>query len=275
MGGLGRQGGTAGIQRTAPAVGNPANEIADSRAPMPVEVHQPDPSPLTLARRVLDPVLSPLSTTAIVFIFSVFILLQKDDLRDRLIRLFGSGDLHRTTATLDDAGQRLSRYFLAQLGVNVGFGCVIGTGLYFIGLPSPVLWGVIGGLLRFVPYIGSFLAAGLPIALAAAVDPGWSMVAKTAGLFVVAEGITGQIIEPMLYGRSTGSVAVCCRSCRDLLDLALGTGRTDPVDPINPLSGGDGKAHQTARIPRRNAGRQTRVDPRRGLLSAHAGGRPG
>ncbi|GAC1348547.1 MAG: hypothetical protein NVSMB18_37020 [Acetobacteraceae bacterium] len=195
-----------GAEPAAPPPSNPAATAAtpERAAPVPVEVHEPDPTPLTVARRVLDPILSPLSTTAIVFVFSVFILLQQDDLRERLIRLFGSGDLHRTTAALDDAGQRLSRYFLAQLGVNVVFGCVIGAGLYVIGVPSPLLWGVLGGLLRFVPYLGSFLAGALPIALAAAVDPGWGMALKTAALFVVCEGVTGQVIEPMLYGRSTG-----------------------------------------------------------------------
>lgn len=172
--------------------------------PIPVEVHQPNPSPLELAQRVLSPVLSPVETIAIVFVFAIFILLQQEDLRDRLIRLFGSGDLHRTTVALDDAGRRLSRYFLTQLSVNAAFGCVIAAGLFFIGIPSPVLWGVMGGLLRFVPYVGAFLAAGLPLVLAAAIDPGWVMVAWTAALFVVVEGLTGQVLEPLLYGRSTG-----------------------------------------------------------------------
>ena len=184
-----------------------ANSAAPSReggAPVPVEVHQPDPTPLQLAERVLDPLASPLSTMAIVFIFSVFILLQQDDLRDRMIRLVGSGDLHRTTVAMDDAGQRLSKYFLAQAGVNVVFGCVIAGGLWAIGVPSPVLWGVLGGLLRFVPYVGPILAAALPVALAAAVSDGWALVGWTAALFAVAEGVTGQVVEPLLYGHSTG-----------------------------------------------------------------------
>ena len=175
-----------------------------SGAPVPVEVHQPDPTPLQLAERVLDPLASPLSTVAIVFIFSVFILLQQDDLRDRMIRLAGSGDLHRTTVAMDDAGRRLSKYFLAQAGVNVVFGCVIAGGLWAIGVPSPVLWGVLSGLLRFVPYVGPILAAALPMSLAAAVSDGWALVGWTAALFAVAEGITGQVVEPLLYGHSTG-----------------------------------------------------------------------
>ncbi len=162
------------------------------------------PGALTLAQRFLLPVLSPLLTAAITFVVAVFILMQQEDLRDRIIRLFGASDLHRTTLAMDEAAKRLSRYFLVQIGVNVTFGAVIGTGLYFIGLPEPLLWGVIAGLLRFVPYIGSYIAAAIPIALAAAVDPGWSKALWVAGLFLATEPIVGQFIEPMAYGRSTG-----------------------------------------------------------------------
>ena len=143
-------------------------------------------------------------TVGIVFVVAIFILLQREDLRDRLIRLFGATDLHRTTSALDDAARRLSKYFLTQLGINATFGLVIGVGLYFIGVPNPVLWGMLSALLRFVPYIGSFIAAGLPIALAAAVDPGWSMAIWTAALYIVIELLVGQAVEPMMYGHSTG-----------------------------------------------------------------------
>ena len=161
-------------------------------------------SPLELAERYLAPVLSPLATFGIVFVVAVFALLQREDLRDRLIRLVGSDDLHRTTVAIDDGGRRLSRYFLTQLSVNVSFGIVIGLGLLLIGVPNPVLWGTLSALLRFVPYVGSFLSAALPMALAAAIEPGWSMVLWTAALYVVVEGVTGQVIEPLLYGHSTG-----------------------------------------------------------------------
>jgi len=178
--------------------------VADKPAPTPVEVHQPDPGPLEMAHRVLAPVLSPLATTGIVFIVAVFILMQQEDLRDRLIRLFGSRDLHRTTAAMDDAAARLSRYFLTQLALNAGFGVVVTVGLLVIGVPNPVLWGIIAALMRFVPYIGAFAAALFPLVLAAAVDPGWTMVIATAGFFLVLEGTTGQVIEPLVYGHSTG-----------------------------------------------------------------------
>ena len=152
----------------------------------------------------LEPVLSPFATLGIVIIITIFALLQREDLRDRLIRLIGSDDIHRTTVAMDDAGRRLGRYFLTQLAVNTFFGAVIGVGLFFIGVPKPILWGVLSALLRFVPYVGSFISALLPITLAAAVEPGWSMAIWTAVFFVVVEGVTGQAVEPLLYGHSTG-----------------------------------------------------------------------
>ena len=161
-------------------------------------------SPWELAQRILSPVLGPLETTGIVFIVAIFILLQREDLRDRMIRIMGATDLRRTTTALDDAARRLSRYFLAQLGINLVFGCVIGIGLFLIGVPSPLLWGVLATLLRFIPYIGAVLAGALPVALAAAVDPSWNLVIWTAALFLVTEPVMGQMVEPMVYGHSTG-----------------------------------------------------------------------
>lgn len=177
---------------------------APTNAPAPAASQASGSSPFELAERYLSPVLSPFATFGIVFIVAVFALLQKEDLRDRMIRLLGSNDLHGTTVAIDDGGRRLSRYFLTQLIINTAFGIVIGAGLLIIGLPNPVLWGILSALLRFVPYVGSLISALLPVALAAAVDPGWAMVAWTAGLYVVVEGLTGQVIEPLVYGNSTG-----------------------------------------------------------------------
>ena len=182
----------------APVVGHAAGQ------PLPVAVEQPPPSALSVAKSLLMPILEPIETIGIVIVFAIFFLLQKEDMRDRLIRVFGSSDLHRTTLAIDDAGNRLSRYFLAQLAVNAGFGVVIGCGLAFIGVPSPLLWGVLAMLLRFVPYIGSAISALLPVALAAAVDPHWGLAISTLALFLVVEGITGQVVEPMTYGSTTG-----------------------------------------------------------------------
>ena len=187
----------------APATG-PSSTTPAVAKPVPVEVREPAPTPFQIAREFLAPVLSPLATLAIVFVVAIFVLLQQTDLRDRLIRLFGSNDLHRTTLALDDAGRRLSRYFLTQLAINAGFGCVIAAGLLLIGLPSAGLWGILGTLLRFVPYVGAWLSAIIPLTLAAAVDPGWSMVLLTIALYAVVELIAGQIVEPLMYGHSTG-----------------------------------------------------------------------
>lgn len=192
----------SGVPADNPILTSPSGQ--KSVTPVPVEVRQPDPGALESLRSLIAPLVSPLATTGIIVIFVIFILLQREDLRDRLIRLAGSHDLQRTTAALDDAAGRLSRLFLNQLLVNSGFGVLIGTGLWLIGIPSPILWGILGGVLRFVPYIGSVIAAAFPLALAVAVDPGWWMLVWTAALFFIVEPAIGQVVEPMVYGRSTG-----------------------------------------------------------------------
>jgi len=181
-----------------------APKTAAPLSPLQVEVRQPDPGALESLRTLISPLLHPLATTGIIIIFVIFILLQREDLRNRLIRLAGSHDLQRTTAALDDAAGRLSRLFLIQLLVNGAFGVVIGIGLWLIGIPSPILWGILAAVLRFVPYIGAVIAAAFPLALAVAVDPSWSMLLWTAALFLVVEPLVGHVIEPMVYGHSTG-----------------------------------------------------------------------
>lgn len=177
---------------------------ADAQKPLQVEVHQPDLTAIELAQRIVTPAVEPLSTTAIVLVVAIFILLQREDLRDRMIRLFGTTDLHRTTLAMNDAARRLSRYLLTQLAVNTSFGVIIAAGLGFIGVPSPVMWGILGALLRFVPYVGAPLSALMPLTLAAAIDPGWSLMLWTAALYAVVELTLGQAVEPLLYAHSTG-----------------------------------------------------------------------
>ena len=172
--------------------------------PIPVEVKQPDPGALTTLVAIIAPLLSPLTTTGIVVIFVVFILLQRQDLRNRFVRLAGSQDIQRTTAALDEAGKRLSKLFLTQIAFNAAFGLLIGIGLELIGVPSAPLWGLIAMIMRFVPYIGALISAIFPLILAAAVGSGWTMLASTAALFVVLELLAGQVIEPLVYGHSTG-----------------------------------------------------------------------
>jgi predicted PurR-regulated permease PerM len=172
--------------------------------PIPVEIRQPDPGTLTTLVAIIQPLIQPLTTTGIVVIFVIFILLQRQDLRNRFIRLAGSQDMQRTTAALDDAGQRLSRLFLNQIIVNASFGLIIGIGLALIGVPSAPLWGLIAMILRFVPYVGSPISAVFPLILAAAVGSGWGMLMMTAALFATLQLIAGQVIEPLVYGRSSG-----------------------------------------------------------------------
>lgn len=198
-------------QGATPRISNPLASSRPSTAPsggevrpVPVEVRQPDPGALQTLGAFITPLIHPLATTGIVVIFVIFILLQREDLRNRLIRLAGAHDLQKTTAALDDAAGRLSSLFLTQLALNAGFGLVIGIGLWLIGVPSPVLWGILSGVLRFVPYIGAVISAAFPLALAAAVDPGWSMLISTAALFLVMEPLVGHVIEPLVYGHSTG-----------------------------------------------------------------------
>jgi predicted PurR-regulated permease PerM len=181
---------------------------AQQQPPIPVEIHQPDPTALQIIQTIVGPLLQPLATTGIVVIFVIFFLLQREDLRDRFIRLAGARDLQRTTQALDEAGHRLSRYLLVQTAINASFGVVIGVGLWIIGIPNPVLWGIFAMLLRFVPYIGPVIAALFPATLALAVDPGWSMLLWTGALFLVVEPLAGQLVEPLVYSRSTGLSAV-------------------------------------------------------------------
>src|ERR1700761_1277373 len=184
--------------------GGAASASAHASAAVPVEVREPVPTPIELARRVVSPAISPLATAFIVFVVTIVILLQRDDLRDRAIRLFGSRDLHRTTTVMDETARRLSRYFVSQLGVNAGVGVMIGAGLFCVGVPSPILWGIMAALLRLVPYVGIWISAALATGLAAAVSPGWSMAIWSLALFVTVELLVGQVVEPLLYGHSTG-----------------------------------------------------------------------
>ncbi|MFG1229901.1 AI-2E family transporter [Xanthobacter wiegelii] len=192
------------LEAPRPGQGEEGLLAATDGRPIPVEIKQPPPGTLGTLSTVMAPLLHPLATLGIIFIFVLFILFQREDLRNRVVRLAGAHDMQRTTAALDDAASRLSRFFLAQVALNASFGAVIGVGLWLIGVPSALLWGIAAAVLRFVPYIGAAVAAALPIGFALAVDPGWTMVLSAAALFIVVEPLVGHVIEPLLYGRSTG-----------------------------------------------------------------------
>jgi predicted PurR-regulated permease PerM len=191
-------------KRGAPARATPTPRSEPSSDVIQVEIAHPSSSALQTLGAIVTSVVSPLTTSAIVVIFVIFILAQRQDLRNRLVRLVGSRDIPRTTAAFDDAAQRLSRLFLTQVALNAGFGLVVGAGLWIIGVPSAPLWGMLAMIFRFVPYIGPVISAIFPLVLAAAAGTGWAMFLWTAVLFAIAETVAGQIIEPLAYGHSSG-----------------------------------------------------------------------
>ena len=192
----------AGLAQRAPAAG-PLG-AATPATPIPVEVVTPPPGILTILQEYAGTAASPLATAAFVAIFIVFILMQREDLRNRFIRLVGFGDLQRTTLAMSDAAERLSRYLVAQMLLNVGFGVVVGCALALLGVPSAVMWGIIAAVMRFIPYIGALAAAVGPILMAAVAGASWDLAIETAIFFAALEAIVGQVIEPMVYGHRTG-----------------------------------------------------------------------
>jgi predicted PurR-regulated permease PerM len=183
----------------------PAAPSADKpqREPVPVEIVARE-RPLEVLQNIVGPLISPLASAGLIIVVVIFMLLEREDLRDRFIRLVGYGDLHRTTQALQDAGKRVGRYLLMQLVVNTVYAVPIAIGLWVLGIPNALLWGMLALALRFVPYIGPAIGMLLPLFLALAVAPGWSLVLWTAALFLVMELVTGNIVEPWLYGSRTG-----------------------------------------------------------------------
>jgi predicted PurR-regulated permease PerM len=174
------------------------------KEPVPVQIQQPATEPFELAASFVLWLAGFLLGTGIVIIFVVFILLYKEDIRDRFIRLAGSQDIQKATLLLDEGAERLGRYLLTQTAINAVFGLLIGTGLWLIGVPHPTLWGLAVVILRFIPFVGVPLAAVIPVLLALSVDPGWSIAVATVLLFTVSELIFGQAIEPWLFGKRMG-----------------------------------------------------------------------
>lgn len=185
----------------------------DGAVPVAVRVISDPSSPLEIVVGMsgsFGTLLQVLGAVAIVIVLVVFFLVQREDLRDRFIRLIGKTRVTLTTQTLEDAGKRVTRYLTILFLLNLIFGISIGLGLYWIGLPNAILWGIMAGLLRFIPYLGPWIAAAMPVALSMAISPGWMAPLLTVGLFVVLELLNNNLLEPWLYGKNTGvsSVAV-------------------------------------------------------------------
>ena len=210
----------------------------------------------------LGPIVGPLGTAGLVLALVIFMLLERRDLRDRLIGLFGHGRLTVTTKAFDEAGTRVSRQLLMQSLVNLVYGVVAGLGLYFLGVPYPLVWGALGAALRFIPYVGPMLGAGAPILVSLAALPGWVGPLCVVGLFVVLELFTNLVLETVAVRGRGGRLAGGAARVGRVLDVAVGTARAADGDAA------DG-------VPRRARQARARSRVRRDADGRHAGARAG
>lgn len=215
---------TDAAEKVGATIEEAAAEVAEEEGATPEEapttreaLSGDEPVPVRLARaessliqRVTSagPIVGVIAGAAIVIVFVIFILMERDSLRDRIIHLAGRGRLNITTVALDEAGERVSRYLLTQLLINFLYGLPVAIGLWFIGVPNALLWGLMAMVLRFIPYAGPWIGALLPIVLSLAVFDGWQRPAMVISLFVVLELISNNILEPWLYGSNTGVSAL-------------------------------------------------------------------
>lgn len=186
--------------------GHPAQEpLRTAKSPIPVQVVDGDQGNFAMARNVLTSLLGPLGQAGIVLVFATFILLHKEEVRNRFVRLAGMSQISVTTVALDDAGKRISRYLRFALLVNVCFGALIAAGLFALGMPNVLLWGMLAAAMRFVPYVGILISGSAPLLLSLAIFPGWLKPGLVLLLFFVLEAILSNAIEPVVYGANTGT----------------------------------------------------------------------
>jgi len=199
-------GGSGVWQRAAATIRNVEQEVRDPQTetkPTQIEVAQGSDWAILKIFEYTRMSAPSLVTAALALLLTIFMLLQYRDLRDRAVRLMGTAEMGRSTQAFDEAGSDLAHFLLLQSGLNASFGIFVGVALWAIGIPSPALWGAIAAVMRFVPYVGVFVAAAFPMALAAMVDPGWWMLLETAAVFLIGEPLVGQIVEPLLFGSQT------------------------------------------------------------------------
>ena len=203
------------LTKTAQGMGqtlSPAEQAGEPRGtnelPFSVRVLSSPASPLQVFGGLFGTLLEVLGTSGIVIVLVVYFLFRREDLRDRFIHLVGKGHVTVTTQMLEDAGARVSRYLSILFLLNVTFGISVGLGLYLIGVPNAILWGILAAALRFIPYIGPWIAAVMPICLSLAISTGWGATILTIGLFVALELFNNNLLEPWLYGKHTGVSAV-------------------------------------------------------------------
>lgn len=188
------------LRDLAAELGGRGRFIARPVAPEPPAT----PSAESLAGDALLLAMTPLATGVIVLLFATYLLLQRNDMRDRFVRLWGNGDIPRATAALGEAGRRISRYLLGQLAVNLAFGTLMAAGLWLIGIPNALLWGLLGFILRFIPFVGGLLGAFFPLVVSLAVDPGWTAPLLVIALFVAVETVCAHVLEVLLNAAATG-----------------------------------------------------------------------
>jgi predicted PurR-regulated permease PerM len=198
-----------GIRQSTDALSVPAGDLAHSRPAAvlgmaALQAPELGSDPLRLMWKILTTVWHPVQFAGIVLLVLIFVLLEHESLRDRFIRIAGATDLRSATLALNDAGDRLSRYFVSQFLVNFGFGLAVWMSLSMLRLPQALLCGILAGVMRFVPYVGVAIAALFAAVLALAVDPGWSLALGTLGVFILLDIVVGQLVEPHLYGHATG-----------------------------------------------------------------------
>jgi predicted PurR-regulated permease PerM len=200
-----------GVSGTTEAVEQISRELRRVAPPAPVGdvsrvqvIEAPPANAIAAAANVVAPLLKPVATIAVVIVFVIFMLLRLPDLRDRIIMLLGSRNLRVTTEALDDAAKRVSRYLIMQTAINAWQGVWVTVGLMMIGVPNAMLWGALTMALRFIPYVGPWIAAAAPVALSIAVFDNWQQPVLVAGLFVFLELISNMVLEPWLYGSRTG-----------------------------------------------------------------------
>jgi predicted PurR-regulated permease PerM len=180
----------------------PARERREEEQPVRVAIEQSPP--LLGNAQWLGPLFGAVGTIGLTLLLAIFMLIKREDLRDRLVSLTGRPSLVVTTKAFADAGERISRYLVMQFIVNASMGVAVGAGLYFIGVPYAALWGLAAGVLRYIPYVGPWIAALLPITVSLVTTPGWEQVALVVALFVVLELLSNNVMEPLLYGHTVG-----------------------------------------------------------------------
>jgi predicted PurR-regulated permease PerM len=197
-----RSPGSGDLGKAAEALKELEKQAAPERPPLAVKETPGSPHEAFVA--FIAPIAVPFATALAVVVFTMLMLLNRDAMRERLIGLVGAGRINLTTQALNEVGDRVGRYLYMQLVVNALFGIPFGIALYFIGIPNAMLWGLLGILLRFIPYAGVWIAVAMPATLAFAISNDWTMVGWTLGVFLSLELVLVNVVEPLLYGRSAG-----------------------------------------------------------------------